>query len=87
MQEFLGKPFRESAQGYPKDTLPSTKPTLGLVLQYLSSRLGILGNIAIGNTDFSAVLSDLSPADNSITTAVNSQAELGIPSATILAGR
>jgi hypothetical protein len=87
MQEFWENLFESLLKANPKDTLPSTKPTLGLVLQYLSSRLGILGNIAIGNTDFSAVLSDLSPADNSITTAVNSQAELGIPSATILAGR
>lgn len=62
--------FESLLKANPKDTPPSTAPTLGLVLQYLSSRLGIPRNVAIGNTDFPAVLSDLSSADDSITTAV-----------------
>jgi hypothetical protein len=62
--------FESLLKANPKDTPPLTAPTLGPVLQYLSSPLGIPRNIAIGNTDFPAVLADLSSADDSITTAV-----------------
>src|SRR5262249_4613592 len=54
----------------PKDTPPSTALTLGPVLQYLSSLLGIPRNIAIGNIDFPGLLADLSSADDSTTTAI-----------------
>lgn len=62
--------FESLLKANPKDTPPPTVSTLGAVLPHLSSRLGIPHNIVIGNTDFPAVLRDLSSADNAIVTAL-----------------
>jgi hypothetical protein len=60
----------QGAKGNPKNTPHSTASTVGRVISYLSPRLGVPPDIPIGNTDFQAVLSDLSSADDSIATAV-----------------
>ena len=62
--------FESLLKANPKDIPPPTRHTLGRVLQYLHSHLSTPANIDIGGTDFPTVLSDLSAADHSITTAV-----------------
>ena len=62
--------FESLLKANPKNIPPPTRHTLGRVLQYLHSHLSTPANIDIGGTDFPTVLSDLSAADHSITTAV-----------------